>query len=97
MLFLQCQLMQGAWDFWIYSKEKILYGKVSKLASNDNHMNINVVIAVIFKMVKNFTWLKSAESSPSTYNIPVPIPLILFSHTRKGGGRKYEGNNGRGK
>jgi hypothetical protein len=87
--------MQGAWDFWIYSKEKILYDKVSKLASNVNHMNINVVIAVIFKMVKNFTWFKSAESSPSTYFGSLTIDIA--SCTRKGGGRKYEGNNGRGK
>jgi hypothetical protein len=53
---------------------------VSKIASNVNHMKINVVNAVMLKMVKNFTWLKSAESSPSTYfcsliiDIAFPIP-----------------------
>jgi hypothetical protein len=76
----------------------MLYGKLSKLASNVNHMNINVVIAVILKMVKNFTCLKSAESSPSTYFCSLTIYIAFPIHGRAGGGgRKHEGKNGRGK
>jgi hypothetical protein len=80
--------MQGAWNFWTSSEEKVLYGKVSKLASNVKHKNINVVIAVIMKMVKNFTWLKSAVSSPSKYSIPVPIPLISLFPYPEGRGKE---------
>jgi hypothetical protein len=63
---------------------------VSKLASNVNHMNINVVIAVILKMVKNFTWLKSAKSSPSTYFCSLTIDIAFPIPGRAGEGSMKE-------
>jgi len=73
-----------------FLEEKVLYGKVLKLASNVNHMNINVVIAVIFKTVKNFTWLKSAESSPSTYFCSLTIDIAFPIPGRAGEGSMKE-------
>jgi hypothetical protein len=67
-------------NFWTSSEEKVLYGKV-------NHMYINVVIAVIFKMVKNFTWLKSAESTVPPH-IYVPLPLISLFPYPEGRGKE---------